>query len=82
MYMYMYIHNIYYVLSMHYHDPCHDSYHKIHQIFILEKYHPIVSSNIHDENLESEEHSFDLSYTRFPCVLWLKITFKKNHLVP
>jgi len=45
------------ILSTQCHDPCHDSYHKIRHVFILEEYHPIISSDIHDENLEHNEMS-------------------------
>jgi len=39
-----------------FHNPFCDSYYKISHIFILEKYHLIISSNVHDKNLEHNEH--------------------------
>jgi len=39
------------------HDSCHDSYHKIRHVFISEKYHPFISSNIQDKNLQYDEIS-------------------------
>jgi len=45
------------ILSTQCHDPCHDSCHQIRHIFIPEKYHLIISSDIHDENLEHDKMS-------------------------
>jgi len=53
--------------------PYYNSCHKIYHIFILKIYHPIV----HDENLECDKHSCDLSCTRFPWILQTKISKQK-----
>jgi len=45
------------ILSTQCHDPYHDSCHKIRHVFIPEKYHPIISFDIEDENLEHNEMS-------------------------
>jgi len=47
-------------LDTQWHAPCYNSCHKICHIFILEKYHPIISCHIHDEKLELNKWAFFL----------------------
>jgi len=49
---------------------------KICHVFILEKYHPIISLDIHDENLKHDEHSCNLSCTSLEEILVYSYVFQ------